>query len=156
MNITLSMPIVWLVLLIGFCIAEGMTAGLVSIWFALGAAAALIAALIGAGPVIQVIAFAAVSLLAMILIRPLAAKIFRTGAEATNADRVIGQEAIVIVPIDGINGTGQVKAGGAVWTARTDGPDIVPEGTRVIVRRIEGVKVIVEPLAGGTARNTPA
>lgn len=140
------MSLIWVALIIAFCVAEGATVGLVSIWFALGAVGALIAALAGGGIVIQVVLFAAISLIAMALIRPLAAKVFRTRHEPTNADRVIGQEAVVLVPIDEVNGTGQVKVDGKIWTARPVGSEVIPEGTRVVIRSIEGVKVRVEPV----------
>ncbi len=140
------MPILWLVLLMIFAVAEGMTAGLVSIWFALGSAAALAASFLTDSLLIQVLVFAVISILAMAVIRPLAARFFTPHHEPTNADRVIGSTAVVTVPIDNVNGTGQVKVGGKIWTARAPGEEIIPEGTMVKVLRIEGVKVFVEPV----------
>lgn len=140
------LPFLWLILLIVFAVVEGMTAGLVSIWFALGAAAALIASFLTDSLPVQVVVFALVSVLAMAIIRPLAARFFTPHHEATNADRIIGSTAVVIVPIDNVNGTGQVKVGGKIWTARAPGEDVIPEGTMVKILRIEGVKVFVEPI----------
>ena len=65
----------------------------------------------------------------------------------TQADMLIGQECIVTELIDNVAGTGAVSVGGKVWTARTENDDIkVPEGSRAVVVRIEGVKLIVKPL----------
>jgi len=52
---------VWLGAVIVFGVAEGVTAGLVSIWFVAGAVAALIAAVAGASVTVQGILFVAVS-----------------------------------------------------------------------------------------------
>ena len=41
---------------------------------------------------------------------------------------------------------GRVSVDGKVWTARTENDDIkVPEGSRAVVVRIEGVKLFVKP-----------
>ena len=144
----MSLALIWLILMVAFCVIEGFTSGLVSIWFALGAVAALIAALLGAGFVLQFILFAAVSVLTILLLRPFASRILKTRHEATNADRIIGQEAVVIVPVSGEKGTGQVRVDGSIWTAKYSGPGEIPEGARVVIRGIEGVKAVVEPLPG--------
>jgi membrane protein implicated in regulation of membrane protease activity len=145
------LPILWLVLLVLFAIAEGLTAGLVSIWFALGALAALIASLCSGSLLVQVVLFALVSVVAMAIIRPLAAKYFTPHQEATNADRIIGATALVTVPIDNVNGTGQVKVGGKIWTARSESAEVIPEGATVKILRIQGVKVTVEPVVTAKA-----
>ena len=45
----------WLVLMIVFVVAELITVGLTSIWFAAGALVALIAAILGAGTGVQIV-----------------------------------------------------------------------------------------------------
>ena len=52
---------IWLALLILFVVAEGASVSLVSIWFAAGALAAVIAALLGASTVVQTVLFLVVS-----------------------------------------------------------------------------------------------
>ncbi len=140
-----SMPLFWVILLVVFCAVEGLTVGLVTIWFALGALTALLISLVSDSIMLQGIGFVAVSLLTMVLVRPLAARVFATRHQPTNADRIIGQEAVVTVSINPIEGTGQVKVDGKVWTARSTAGTTIPEGQRVIIRKIEGVKVLVEP-----------
>lgn len=142
----MNLALVWLGLMILFCIVEGATVGLVSIWFAIGSLAALIAALAGGNLILQVVVFAIVSILAIALIRPLAGKVFAVRHEPTNADRIIGQEAVVLVPISQVEGTGQVKVDGKVWTAKAPGGEDIPEGETVTVLGIEGAKVTVAPL----------
>ena len=139
-----GMTAVWVVLMIVFLVVEGAAPGLVSIWFALGALAALISALLGAQLWLQCVWFIVVSLLALIATRPLAKKYVNSKTQATNADMLIGQECIVTETIDKLRGSGAVSIGGKVWTARADGEEtVIGEGTVAVVERIEGVKLIV-------------
>lgn len=135
---------VWLILMIVFLIVEGMAPGLVSIWFALGALAALIASLLGAQFWLQVVWFIAVSALALAVTRPLARKYVNSKTQATNADMLIGQECIVSETIDQLAQTGAVSVGGKVWTARCAEPgEIIEKNSVAVIEKIEGVKLIV-------------
>ena len=138
--------IIWLVLLLLFAGAEAATVGLTSIWFAAGALLALIAALLGGALWIQLTLFLAVSALCLLAVRPLAKRLLNSRVEATNADRVIGEQAQVTEDIDNIRGKGAVVIRGVAWTARSEDGFPVPAGTLVKVLRIEGVKVFVERL----------
>ncbi|MBQ3481077.1 MAG: NfeD family protein [Oscillospiraceae bacterium] len=138
------MTALWVVLMIGFLVVEGIAPGLVSIWFALGALAALISALLGAQVWLQAVWFIVISVLALVLTRPLAKKYVNSRTQATNADMLIGQECIVTETIDKLHGTGAVSVGGKVWTARADDPErIIEKDSVAVVERIEGVKLIV-------------
>ena len=136
----------WIAAMILFVVVEAVTVGLASIWFAIGALAALICAMIG-GPVwLQAIWFAVVSLIALILTRPLVKKFVNGRTVATNADRNIGRTAIVTERVDNLAATGSVKLDGVEWTARsTDDERTIPLDSQVVVREIRGVKLIVEP-----------
>lgn len=59
---------------------------------------------------------------------------------------MVGRQGVVTSEIDNVEGIGEVKIGGMEWTARTimDGMKL-PVGTVVIVRAVDGVKVIVQP-----------
>lgn len=139
-----NMSLVWLALMVLLLIIEALTAPLVCIWFALGALAALIAALFGAALWLQAAWFLAVSLLTLWLTRPLALKYLNGRKVATNADRVIGAEAVVTEDIDNIAGTGAVHVDGHEWTARSGSGANIAKGSVVKVDRIEGVKLIVK------------
>ena len=136
--------IIWLVLLLLFAGAEALTVGLTSVWFAAGALFALIAALLGGALWIQITLFLAVSVLCLLAVRPLARRHLNNKVEATNADRVIGEQAQVTEDIDNIHGKGAVVIRGVTWTARSEDGSPVPAGSLVKVLRIEGVKVFVE------------
>ena len=101
-----------------FGIFESLTAQLVSVWFVIGAVAALVSSLAGAEFYVQIIVFIAVSVLMLLITRPLVKKKLIVKSEPTNADRCIGKTATVTEDIDNINATGQVKVDGQIWTAR--------------------------------------
>lgn len=139
-----NMTAVWVVLMILFLVVEGVAPGLVSIWFALGALAALIASALGAQFWLQALWFVVVSLAALILTRPLAKKYVNSRTQATNADMLIGQECVVKEDINALNGTGAVFVAGKTWTARCAEPEQTLEaGAVAVVEKIEGVKLIV-------------
>ena len=117
----------WLALFVVFLIVEAGTVALVSIWFALGALAALVSCVLGAEMWLQITVFLVVSLV------------------KTNVDSVIGAEGYVTEAIDNLSYTGRVKLGGITWAARSTSGAGIPVGTLVKVERIEGVKVFVSP-----------
>ena len=103
----------------------------------------------------QNLVFLGVSFLTLLLVRPLAQHYVNDRKVATNADRVIGREAVVTEDIDNIQGKGRVSISGADWTARAEDDRPIPAGSTVRVLRIEGVKVIVAP-AGAAGEPQPA
>lgn len=139
----MTITTLWLIVMVLFLVVEAATVGLVCIWFAVGALAALIAALLGAEIWLQVVLFLVVSAVALYFTRPLAKKYINAKVEPTNADMVIGKECRVTEAIDNIAGTGAVYVDGKTWTARSESDEVIPEGTLVTAKRIEGVKLIV-------------
>lgn len=138
--------IFWLGLVILFGIAEAATLGLTSIWFAVGALAAMVAAMCQAHLLVQIALFVIVSAVAVWLTRGWGEKIFNDKIQATNADRILGQRGQVLEDIDNAQSTGVVKVDGKIWTARSADGQHIPAGSQVTIRSIEGVKVIVTPV----------
>ena len=139
---------VWTVVFAAALIIELATpSALISVWFALGALVSLLLALAAVPLWGQLAAFALVSLIALCVIRPIAARSLRGNVVATNADRLIGAMAVVEKRISARE-WGGVRIEGHVWSAiAQDGRDIEP-GTAVRVKAIEGVKLIVVPVNG--------
>lgn len=135
--------ICWLVALVALAVLEGVTVTLVSLWFALGALAALITSFFVDNIWVQFAVFLVVSLATLLVIRPLTRRYVTPSQVATNADRAVGAEGIVIQAIDNRKAQGQVTVSGAVWTARSESEEVIPQGAQVRVLRIEGVKLIV-------------
>ena len=150
------MTFLWLLLLVLCIIIEAATMVLATSWFALGALGALILSLFPVIPEgVQIIAFVAVSALSLWLLRPLARRHLAVKKEATNADRVIQQIGVVLEDIDNLRNTGAVKAGGKIWTARAYTGEPIPKDAHVRVLFIEGVKLIVEPVAAAQTPHEP-
>ena len=141
----LNMTVLWLAILVVLVVIELLTMGLTTIWFAGGALVATIASLFGAPLALQVILFLAASALLLYFTRPIAVKYFNKDRVRTNAESLVGRQAIVISEIDNLQGIGQVNVGGMEWSARTrvDGVKL-PVGTVTTVLAINGVKLVVE------------
>lgn len=143
----MDMTVVWLIAMIVLLVVEGVVPGLISIWFALGALAALVSALLHAPLWLQIVWFLAVSIVALALTRPLAKKYINSKTQPTNADMLIGKECVVRESIDNVLGAGAASVDGKVWTARAESDEVrLQEGSRAVVVRIEGVKLIVKPI----------
>ena len=133
------MIVIWIAAIVVFGIVEAVTVGLVSIWFVLGAAAVL-----GAALWVQIVLFFVVSIAALAATRPLVQKMLHRDETPTNADRVLGQTARVTETIDNTVPTGAVYADGKTWTARSASGRVIPKDTLVKVQRMEGVRLFVE------------
>lgn len=140
----MGMTLLWAVLLVTFVVIEAVTVQLVSIWFAVGALGGLIAKLCGANVMVQLVAFVAVSLLALLVTKPLVKRFAHAPNIATNMDANIGATAIVVSKIDNQNATGEANLGGLTWLARSMNDAVIEQGEHVTVVRIEGAKLIVE------------
>lgn len=137
----------WLVGAIVLAVVEMVTAGFFVIWFAIGCLAAMVASWLGAGVIGQGLSFVVVSGLLVVMTRPVVQRlVFRRGGEARTAvDALPGQVGTVTAPVAPLS-PGLVRVGGEVWTAVPAGEAEIPAGTRVRVTRVEGVKLVVEPV----------
>ena len=120
---------------------EFATVNLVTIWFAIGSLAAVILSFFIDSVFIQSTIFIIVSLVALILTKPIIKKFNIVQKNPTNSDRFIGREGVVIKDIRD-NEYGKVDVSGDVWTATSK--SAIKEGTKVVVKDIEGVKLVVE------------
>ena len=141
----LGYTVIWIAVLIGGVAIEVATLNLVSIWFAVGGLAAFIALSLGASFLVQLIVFAVVSAVMLCLIRPLTTDILKPKGTKTNADRIIGETAIVTEQISNASNKGQIKISGQIWSAKSDDGNVINEGETVKIIAISGVKAIVEP-----------
>ena len=139
----MTMTTLWLVIMVLFLVVEAATVGLVCIWFAVGALIALLAAMCGAQLWLQIVLFLIVSAATLYFTRPLVKRYVNSKVEPTNADMVIGKECRVTETVDNIAGTGAVYVDGKTWTARSENDEVIPEGTLVTAKSIDGVKLIV-------------
>jgi len=144
-----NMAVIWLVILVGCLVVEIATLGLTSIWFAIGALASTVAALLGLPLWMQNTLFVVVSLIFLFFTRPIAVRYFNKDRIRTNAESLIGKQAIVTSEIDNLQGAGQVMVSGQEWSARTtDDAMKLPVGVVVEITAIQGVKLIVREKRG--------
>lgn len=144
MGLPISAPFLWLAVIIITLVVEAMTAGLVTIWFSAGALAALISSYLGINFPMQIIIFIAVSAVALYFTRPLVKNKIHKNKVKTNADLVIGKQAIVVEDICPIEGKGQVKVDGKIWSARSENQKRITKDELVTIEKIEGVRLIVK------------
>ncbi len=135
------MAIYWFIAFVILLVIEIATINLVSIWFAIGAIAAMFTAFFTKSIFIQMIIFIIVSLISLVITKPLIKKVKNKEVVPTNSDRIIGKRATVIKTIDK-DEYGEVKVYGNVWTACSDSR--IEIGTKVKVLSIDGVKLIVK------------
>lgn len=137
----------WIILFITLAILEICTATLVSVWFLPGALISGILAFFDLQIWLQIAVFCVLSVVLLIFTKPLTDRLTHTPHTATNADRVIGEIALVTEEINAAQSRGAVKVLGKTWSARTEEHDItVREGATVRVLRMEGVYLIVAPI----------
>lgn len=139
---------IWLGLLAAFVVIEAATVQLLTVWFAVGSLAALITYLFTDNIAVQIAVFVIVSAVALVVTRPLVRKMTAAKKQPTNADRFVGCEGIVTDAVNNTEASGLVRVKGSLWTARTESDDClpIPIGSKVRVKRIEGVKLIVEQI----------
>lgn len=135
--------IFWTIAIIAFMIIEASTAQFVSIWFAGGSFAALVAAIFEASIPLQILFFVLVSGLLLIFTKKLVDRLKSPTAIKTNFDALIGQTAVVTEDISNPDGKGAAKLRGIEWSARSADGNKIRQGTYVTVENIDGVKLIV-------------
>jgi membrane protein implicated in regulation of membrane protease activity len=134
----------WLIAAAILVLVEFFLPGFFIATFVLGCLFSALASFFGGGYIIQTIAFIVGSLISFVGIRPLVLKHLynnESGTE-TNIDALVGRSAVVIEPVDKING--RVKVGGEDWKASTETDETFESGVTVTVVRIDGATLIVK------------
>lgn len=138
------METLWLIVFGGFVLLEFSTTQLICIWFAGGALASFVCALLNLSILLQAVVFVLVSGLLLIFTKKFVSKLKSKSDVKTNAEALIGQSAVVTEGISNIDSRGSVKIRGLEWSARSTDDSEIPENSYVTVKEIDGVKLIVE------------
>lgn len=138
--------LLWIVLAVVLAIAEVFTATLVLLMLAAGAGAAAVAALLGLGVTGQVVTFAVVSALSLVVLRPVIRK--HALPAIAGADETIGVKALEGAPgrvLEQVTQeAGLVRIEGELWNARVyDETQVLEPGERVRVIEVNGTTVLV-------------
>ncbi|MDY2922757.1 MAG: NfeD family protein [Eubacterium sp.] len=139
----MTMTVLWLIVVAVMLVIEIFTMGLTTIWFSIGAVAAAVASGLSAPVWLQIVLFAAVSVLVMLLVRPFAMKVMDSGKMKTNLDEIAGQKVRVLEEINNSEGTGKVMYRGVEWMARSVDDTVIVKDSMVTVQSISGVKLMV-------------
>jgi membrane protein implicated in regulation of membrane protease activity len=134
--------ILWGIVFAVLVIAELSTTQLISIWFAVGALGAFIAAVFSAPLIVQFAIFTLLSLLLLIFTRPFFNKVVK-GYTPTNSELDLGKTAVVIEDVDNLKGTGRATLNGVDWIAVSKDNEPIPKGSVVVVEDIQGSKLVV-------------
>ncbi len=136
-------PTVWIVVAVVMAIIEALSLGFITIWFVVGAVAALVAHLLGCNEAVQIVVFLVVSIAFLLIVRPYAVKHRNRGESAEPT--LVGKAAQVIEPISADGTQGRVKTpDGVSWTALSAAGEDIPQGALVRIVKVESIKLFVE------------
>ena len=140
----IPMPFIWLIVAVILGIMEAVTVSLISVWFAIGALAAIIPAYFGVPFWGQILVFLAVSAIAFAFTKRFFKDVVKVKKQPTNSVGLIGTDGIVTAEINNLEGAGKVYISGLTWSARSKNGETIPEGAVVTVDKIEGATLVVE------------
>lgn len=137
-----NLPWFWLGMVIVFTVIEIFTAGLTTIWFAIGSIPMIFLSFLPIPFLYQVLIMLVISIVFLIFTRPFFVKKLNANKEKTNVDALIGKTALVTKKITKFE-KGEVKIDGKIWTAKSVSDEDIEEGTECLLQSIEGVTAIV-------------
>ena len=144
-----DMEIIWLAGIVAFIIIVAATYQLISIWFVIGAIGGMIASMCGVDFYVQMAVFLLISVVLLLLLRPVSLKLIKKQDFKSNADSLIGKNILITEEVNNVRGTGQGKVNGMTWTVRSEKDEIIEAGEIAEIGRIEGVKLIVKQQTKG-------
>ena len=146
--LTTTMIIVWAVVIATTLLLEFFTVDFFACCFSLGALVSLILAIFGVDIVWQLIAFFAVSIVAICATRPLVKRFMKKPATPTNVDQNFGKTTRLLADV--VDGKSSIKINDVVWTAACNAE--LKQGDLVAIERVEGNKMIVKPAVAETVK----
>ena len=138
---------IWLIIA-GVCLViEIITVGFLVFWLAIGALLAMLTSFFTDNLIIQTAVFVISSGLLIFATKPFVKKFMDNKKSVkTNVYSVVGKVGIVTSDINSIDGSGQVKVNGEVWSEKKKNDANIAKGTEVQVKEINGVKAVVTPI----------
>lgn len=150
---------IWLGLGVFFSVAEIVVAGTFFLLpFGVGAFAAAIVAFATASVTAAWVVFVATSVVAFATLVPLGRRLDRTAEsrERVGANRWEGRVGVVLDEIpEGPGATGLVRVDREEWRAESSTDGAVKVGSRVLVLRVDGTRLVVEPVADQGGQDAP-
>lgn len=138
---------IWLILAGVFLIIEIMTVGFLIFWLSIGSLFAMVTSFFTENIIVQTAVFVISSTILIFATKPFVKKFAENkNSIKTNVYSIIGKKGIVTQEINSIQGTGQIKIAGEIWSATCPNESIIPQGVEVQVLEVKGVKAIVLPV----------
>ena len=138
------MWLIWLIAAGVFFVAEIITVGFFIFWLGIGSLLAMLVSFITNSVIIQVATFAITSSVLLFFTKPLAKRLAKSDNAVTNSFSLINKTGIVTMDINPLEGVGQVKVNGEIWSAKTENQNTILKGSQIKVVKIDGVKLVVE------------
>jgi len=147
---------IWGILALLLLGGEIYTQAFVLLWPAVGAAASAVGAALGVSLEGQFILFSVSSVALLAASRTIFWKLLSPQGRsfATNVEAVPGKLVEVMEAVGGVAAPGTVKLGGEQWTAFTDDGSLLKPGERVLVVRVEGLKLCVRASQSDESRRS--
>ena len=136
----------WLIASGIFFVGEIVTVGFLLFWFGIAGLITMVVSLFTSNIIIQSVVFLVTSVILILSTKPFLKKFVNKETIVTNANSLIGKKAIVIQEINNLQGTGQIKIGGEIWSAQNETDSVISENQEVEIIKIEGVKLIVKTI----------
>ena len=136
----------WLIASGIFFVCEIVTVGFLLFWFGIAGLITMVVSLFTSNIIIQSVVFLVTSVILILSTKPFVKKFVNKETIVTNANSLIGKKAIVIQEINNLQGTGQIKIGGEIWSAQNETDSVISENQEVEIIKIEGVKLIVKQI----------
>ena len=146
------MWVFWLIAAGVFFVIEIATVGFLIFWLGIGALFAMITSFLTENILIQTIVFVVTSSILIPLTKPLADKFSNKKTIPTNSYSLLNKHGIVVADINSIEGIGQVKVDGEIWSAKSITEETITKGTEVTVDKIDGVKLVVSKCEKSSAK----
>lgn len=140
----LTLPQIWLIVGLVMLLAELVSVMLVFVFFAVGALLTSLLTIIGLLPTTesQILAFSAISLISLLVLRKHARRLLERRSTPEYSE-FTGETAMVIRDIPG-NGEGRIYYRGAEWKAVSESHQNIPAGSKVVIKKTDGIVLIVE------------
>jgi len=146
--------LVWILVAGVLLVGEVLTLAAVAGLLAGGALAAFGAALLTDSLPAELGVFAVVSILLLVLVRPIAVRSRQQRSPALASAGIVGTVATVTETVDAVGG--QVRLHGELWRARPEvESDVIPVGSRVLVHAVHGATVHIYPVDPLSTANSP-
>lgn len=138
---------IWLIIAGFFFILEIITTTFLVFWFSVAALITMIFSFFITSKIILFSIFVILSAILLFATKPFVKKITSNDNEVkTNAFAIEGKKGKVLIDIDPIEGTGQIKVNGEKWSAKSADDSFIPKDSEITILKIDGVKAIVKPL----------